>query len=376
MGTRHVIELNGKRYDTVTGKLIDAAKTAKPSPKPHQSRPTQPQTRSSATKPSKPSKPLVATPPRQAAAPATPTPPKTGMVDGIRRSRTTPNHLSRRHPQKSHTLMRQAAQAASSPIELPSAHRPEVITHPEFSTLGIDAKRLQRAKSIPQNKFIGRFTPPAKSPHVATPSTPRSSAAPVTPPAISATAPAPRAHPFEAAIAQATSHTQPKQPKTRAHRVSRALRVKHTTLKALAVVLVVGLAGGFVMYQQMPNIHMKLARSRSGVTGVLPAYTPAGYKLSSDIDYKPGEITLNFQSNSDQRAFNVVQSQSSWTSESLRKNFLEPSQTNYQTVEENGKTVYLYGNNATWVDGGVWYKVEAKNAQLSSTQLANLVKGL
>lgn len=374
MGAQHIIELNGKRYDTVTGKLVDTVGTSRAS-KPSPKAPTPVQ-----ATPSKPATPVSQIAPTVSAPLKSLSKPKLGMVDGIKRTRsaTKPNNVARRHPQKSQTLMREAARGKSLPAKLPKPAQPEVVTHDHHGMFAVDSNRLQRAKAIPQNKFIGRFTA-AKSPTVpaslqasATPAV----AAPTTPPSFQPAVPAPAARPFDSAIAQATSHAQPKQPKKRAHRVARTLHVKPATLKTISAVLVVGLIGSFIAYQQTPSIHMKLASSRSGVAGILPTYTPAGYKLSNDIDYKPGEITLNFRSNSDQRGFTVVQSQSFWTSESLRQNFIAPLHTTYQTIEENGKTIYLYGNNATWVDGGTWYKVQAKDAQLSSAQLTNLIKSL
>lgn len=382
MGAQHIIELNGKRYDTVTGQLVNTSKTkaAPASPKPRQAhsspRPAHPARATNGKLPTSPT-------PQTAPTPHKPKPakPRPGMVDGIRRAPSAqPNHVARRHPQKSQTLMRQAARAASASAATPASSSTPT-AYSQHGTLGIDTARLRRAKATPQNKLIGRFkvaTSPS-SVSAATPATP--SLAPTPPPAAPpsiqpAAIPAARAHSFESAVAQAaTSHTRPKADH-HGNRTARTVRGKKVALKTLAAILVVGLAASFVVYKQMPDIHMKVASSRSGVAGVLPAYTPAGYTLSSNIDYKPGEITLNFQSNSDQRNFKVTQSESSWTSESLRQDFLEPSQANYQVVEENGKTVYLYDNNATWVDGGIWYKVEAKDAQLSGTQLANLIKGL
>lgn len=367
MGARHIIELNGKRYDTVTGKVVTSTTSIQSKTQP--SKAPSPASHSATIRPIAKATTLTAPPT------ATRRTPQPGIVDSIRRTRTTkPNNLSRRHPQKSNTLMRQAARAASSPIKPTKSVYPTVTTHSHRGTLGVNTERLERAKTTPQNKRIGRFTAtsgPVAAPRVPSPaaSSARTSAPPAAPPSLSAMQPAPKARPFEAAIAQATSHTQPKQPATRR-------RTRRTALKALVVILAIGLVGGFVVYHRIPSAHMKLASSRSGVGGVLPSYTPAGYKLSNTIDYKPGEITLNFQSNSDQRSFNVVQSQSSWNSESLRQDFLEPLQASYQIIEENGKTVYLYDNNATWVDGGIWYKVEAKDAHLSSTQLANLIKSL
>ncbi len=344
MGAQHIIELNGKRYDTATGKLIENAKPAK---------------RTAST------------------APRT----KPDNVDGVRRIRKSsaaPNHTARR-PQKSQTLMREPAQTATLKSKTAeSAAAPAQVIESWPHTTILDTKRLKRAQTIPQNRFIGRFSAKAtpKAPDITPAAVPvvTASVIPPTPPPQTTTT---AANPLEAAVNRATSHRQPKQTKPRGHhRIARKLHVKPRTVGVLSGVLIAGALAGFTLYQNLPKAHMKLASSRAGISGVLPSYIPSGYKLGNDIDYKQGEITLNFHSNSDQRNFAVTQSQSYWTSQALKQNYIEPLDAAYQTVQENGKTIYLYEDGATWVDGGVWYKVEDKDAQLSSAQLTNLIKSL
>ena len=121
---------------------------------------------------------------------------------------------------------------------------------------------------------------------------------------------------------------------------------------------------------------MRLASSKAGIKGSLPNYTPSGYAYKG-VETSPGEITVNFHSNSDQRSFEVKQKVSGWNSETLKSNYVAASSQPYQSQQENGKTLFIYnnGSSATWVDGGVWYQIEGQN-NLSSDQLVKIANSL
>lgn len=136
------------------------------------------------------------------------------------------------------------------------------------------------------------------------------------------------------------------------------------------------LVGSVFAFQNMPEIAMKIASTRAGLNANLPAYQPSGFALAGPIKYNSGEVTLNYKSNSDERAFNVVQKNSSWNSETLLENFVETNTRPYQTFQANGRTIYIYdGNKATWVDGGVWYNIDGQ-ANLNSDQLLKIAESL
>lgn len=134
---------------------------------------------------------------------------------------------------------------------------------------------------------------------------------------------------------------------------------------------------GFFAYQNAPNLSMRLASARAGLEGSLPSYSPAGFGLQGGVSYKPGQIELSYSSHSDDRSYKIIQSTSSWNSETLVQNYEPLTQnSNYQTIPNKGKTVYVYnGSNATWVDAGVWYRIEG-DSKLSSDQLLNVADSL
>jgi hypothetical protein len=160
------------------------------------------------------------------------------------------------------------------------------------------------------------------------------------------------------------------------HRVASRLHVSPKSVVMGSSALALLIVTGFVSYQQIPSLALRVAATRAGVHAQLPSYQPSGFSLKGPIAYTPGEVSLNYKSNSDSRNFKVIQRTSAWNSEALLNNFVTSKQQSYQTYQANGRTIYIYdGNNATWVDGGVWYQVEGK-ADLSSDQLLRIANSL
>src|SRR5690606_14642926 len=101
-------------------------------------------------------------------------------------------------------------------------------------------------------------------------------------------------------LANATSHEQPKLKKPRVHkRVAKKLRIEPKIVSAASFVFAFLLIGGFFVYQNIPGLTMRLATSRAGVAGQLPSYQPAGFEINGGIAYRPGQIVINYRSNSD-----------------------------------------------------------------------------
>jgi hypothetical protein len=183
---------------------------------------------------------------------------------------------------------------------------------------------------------------------------------------------------FNAALEHASSHELPKHKKsTVRRRLARKLHITTRTLNTGMGLAAVLMLGGFIAYQNVPNLAVRLAATRAGVHASLPGYQPAGFALAGPIQYQPGEITLSYKSNNnDNREFQVKQKASSWNSETLLDSFINANKLAYQTYQDKGKTIYIYdGNNATWIDGGVWYQVNG-SAALNSDQLLRIAGSL
>lgn len=252
----------------------------------------------------------------------------------------------------------------------------------------ISAGRAIRAKHIAKSDLISKFgksapnlklaVVPVKEPHKTVESV--AEPKPVSHPAVhhqAAHTPAKAANPFQTAIEQADSHTQPRLKKAKVHhRVAKKLHVSPRLVSFAAVTLMVLGVGGVLAYQNYPELSMRVAATRAGFGASLPSYQPAGFAMAGAIKYAPGEVTLNYKSHTDERSFDVIQKNSGWDSAALLENYVVPTGKPYQTFQSGGRTIYIYDSNkATWVDGGVWYNIDGKT-NLSSDQLLRIANSL
>lgn len=348
----NTIELNGKRYDAKTGKVVTGSTIVKPGSKP-------------------------------AAA-------KTGgNIDGfsrrpktVTRNKTTATAVHRK-TEKSKTLMRNVVKKPAAPK--PKAAIPAVKKSRPSIHMDIDPKRISRAKTVHKSPLVSKFGGTQKRVRPVTAPLPVKPA-PDEPPMLhthgkpdvaSAKRKSVHQKALQKALDEATSHKQPKTKKTsRRQKLSHKLRVSNRTVNIAAASLAVMLLSGFVAYQNIPNLSMQIATARAGVNGTLPGYQPAGFGLVGPIRYQNGQIVLNYASRSDERQFKVSQTATQWNSDTLQENFLVSAEKTYQTFQNSGKTIYIYDdNNATWVDGGVWYQIEG-NSALSNDQLLRMAASM
>lgn len=162
--------------------------------------------------------------------------------------------------------------------------------------------------------------------------------------------------------------------KVKTPRVKRSPKIFHFMSAGLATVVLLG----YVTYLNVPSVSMKVASSRAGFAATLPGQTPAGYKMQGPIGYSPGQVVINFGSNTDDRHFSIQQQPSSWDSEALKENFVaKESIAEPLTYNDRGLTIYLYnGGDAAWVDSGNFYSIKAENSQLDTSQVLDLATSM
>ncbi len=359
---QNTIEINGRHYDALSGKLLNNS-TRKPSKKTTSTTGTQ-------------------------------------VVDGfVKRPKrdtarhTSPSHTVHSKASHSKTLMRSAVKKPDSNVA--AVHNKNYsIYHPNTKTspgaerpTHIDPTRVGRAAAVHRSSLVTRFGEARShvAKHVAPiavkPAPKHSKAAPhalSTPIDLRNNRPASAApaNPFDTALQKADAHKQPrtKKPSLR-QRAANNLHVSPSALSLAAGVFISLFIGGIVAYRSIPQLALKVASTRAGVKAQLPSYQPSGFSLNGPVQYSNGTVTLKYESNSDDRNFNVVQKNSDLNSQSLAENFTAAKST-YQTFEDKGRTVFVYdGSNATWVNGGILYEIEGESA-LSPDQLRRIVSGL
>lgn len=165
------------------------------------------------------------------------------------------------------------------------------------------------------------------------------------------------------ALAHASSSSEPSKPKRRVFNVAAA---------SLGVLLITG----YFTYVNMPNLSVRVAAAQAGIDASYPEYRPVGYRLNGPVAYQDGQVSMKFASNSSPVAFALNQSNSSWDSSALLEKFVNPkSEGKYATYNDGGLTIYTYGTNAAWVNGGILYTVEG-DASLSNEQVRRIATSM
>jgi hypothetical protein len=367
--SKHIIELNGKRYDALTGRLLTSDTAAGATPAPLHSL-------NAASAPALPHH--AATPSRSA----------------------THRKPAARPLQPSKTLMRRAVSkptTKSSPAIKRTAPLPNKVTigalSPKLSVNAVDPGRARRAQHVQRSQHVDHFI--ANAPKLTTivkplapVAAPRSTAHPrldIEPARRPVHATAAHARPvatksathtgnkrtnelFDRAIANAKSHEQAKVKPARRKKVGRLLNA----MAGVAAFLVIG---GFVGYVNRASLQLELASARAGFQANLPEYQPGGFARQAAVA-QGREVKISFVSPNNSDRFVLTQQASDWDSQTLFDEISALASTNYQTLQSGGRTIYVYDSGkAAWVNGGVLYRVDG-NTQLDTTQISQLAASL
>jgi hypothetical protein len=390
----NIIELNGNRYDAVTGARLNSHAAATKQHLP-------------AARSVKPKAPSMQ---RGHAVDGFLSPKQHGAHGGVNlasipvkpvpkpASKHTVHPLKPLEPHKpehSKTLMRHALHAPkivpNKPLKVQAPtdlvkHQPAVLTvKPKLSSEQVDDTRAERAKQVPKSSVVDRFHRPTRlrsasgaalSAPIVHPSKPTASSMDSVASAQRqrvATATTRSSALFEQALSTATSHTQ-KAPKETTRHKSHRFTKRHVKFLSMATTtLTVIVLGGFIAYQNKAGLELQLASTKAGFHATMPAYKPKGYAYTK-LDYSPGSVTIGFRSNV--KAFSVSQKESNWDNTTLLDNYVATSGNTYQAYAAAGRTIYIYSNGtATWVNGGVWYQING-NADLNDNQIISLATSM
>jgi len=136
------------------------------------------------------------------------------------------------------------------------------------------------------------------------------------------------------------------------------------------------LLGGYFTYLSMPSISTRVAAAQAGIDANYPGYQPMGYSLSGPVAYQQGRVTMTFAANAGPSTYTLDQTKSGWDSSAVLDSYVKPhAGDDYQTTTSNGLTIYTYGSNAAWVNGGIFYTISG-NAPLSDDQIQHIATSL
>ncbi len=145
---------------------------------------------------------------------------------------------------------------------------------------------------------------------------------------------------------------------------------------ALSCAAVAAFAIVYFVNLNMPDISLKVAAMQTGINASYPSYVPRNYNISS-ITSEEGKISLGFKNSSNDDAFTLIEEKSSWDSNALLTNYVKDEYgENYNIIKEQGLTLYVSNGNASWVNGGILYKIKIDSGTLTNKQIRSIATSL
>ena len=419
MTSKTTIEVNGKRYDAITGEVIGAA-TAPPAKSGRSMDGFFRSRKSAADKAEVSHKPAVKAEPVAVAVQHTPSPEPARQVAGrgvnharahapqlgvhtrgdrvtVRKSdaahhvTTAANHAKRHAAQHSKTLVRTSVKRPTPSFHKQAGTQGALIhTVPglvvaKASVASVDADRLARAQhterspqiahhSISQHRVQPIFTPVAVQPVPTPPTspTPRPAGGDPTAPAPKLdNGPANKGDMFEHALANATNFID-----THAHVRHFKKQTRHHLASMAAGTMALVIIAAFAAYQNTPGLQFKVASIRAGVSTNMPNLQAAGFAYDN-ADAQGSKLTVSFNDNHGH--YSMTQQATNLSGNEMIKNVggtTASGHPNYVTVDTGETVIYRFDNtSATWVADGTWYSVSG-TAALSDDQVKSLVRNV
>lgn len=134
-----------------------------------------------------------------------------------------------------------------------------------------------------------------------------------------------------------------------------------TWVVVMLTVIVAASGAIYFAWSHIPAVSMKIASLRSSVEGSVPAYVPTGFKFAGPIQYQNGSLTMKYKTAESGEAFTLTENRSNLDSTSLKANIISPA-SQVQTFQVKGATIYYDSvkNVATWVSNGKQFQLNGK----------------
>lgn len=339
--TKTTITINGRLYDAVTGMPVAGAAHA-------------------------PVKQQVSHTPQQVKSFSDIGPGQAKTHPKVERTATPASHAVHQHPQRSQTLNRQAikkpAAAKHNPHRQEEPTRSPLITHFSQAQAAAAEEKQQAPQQTPAPDHL---IPPHTTPlHPAVVKAMHRSAATNDAQYQSSK------ELKEQLIKERLAEISVEKPKKKSF-FARRPRLASVLASTLSLLIL----GGYFTYINLSNISMRVASTRAGINAQFPNYYPSGFAVSGPITYAPGEVSINYKSNTADNGFTLTQKSANWDSQAVLDNYVRKQSNTYLTFQERGITVYTFNNKAAWANGGLFYTVDG-DANLSSEQILRLASSL
>ncbi|KKU19852.1 MAG: hypothetical protein UX30_C0007G0125 [Candidatus Saccharibacteria bacterium GW2011_GWA2_46_10] len=346
-----VVEINGQKYDMATGKIIGAVKNRA--------------NRLKAKTPFISMDGIVRLPVMAKVRPASRNRHPRRVV-----------HNVHRQTQRSKTLMRRIVNKAHSKVKVGKNPIKKAL-------VGRNPVREAHAKLTPQHhrvKHFGILTTRSgriKDTEITSSASKRSKALALASP-IPSVAASPSHQRLERlldyALARADAHKQSRRKRSRGP--AKLLHILPKWLTVLLIVLTLGSLAGFVAWQKIPAISMKVAASKAHVDSAIPNLP--GYTVAAPAQEKDGIVTIELKAIADPANTVTVTKKAISTAESTNLSEKScPNDNQIQTFSQDGATSFICGqtNKAVGVVGGVMTEIQANGDQSITGSASSLFSG-
>ena len=172
---------------------------------------------------------------------------------------------------------------------------------------------------------------------------------------------------------QVVAATQPKNVKP----VKKSIHKKSTRLAFALFCSTAVVASLFCIAQtNMPDISVRVAAMQTGIQATYPSYIPREYRLSGVYTTQDNSVAMDF-TGPNQAKFTLTEEKLPWDSNALLNRYVKNKWgENYDSVREQGITIYISGSNAAWVNAGIVYKINNFQGELTKKQIKNIVTSL
>ena len=132
----------------------------------------------------------------------------------------------------------------------------------------------------------------------------------------------------------------------------------------------------FIAQTNMPDISVRVAAMQTGIQASYPSYIPREYRLSSVYTTQDNSVAMDFIG-PNQAKFILSEEKLPWDSNALLNRYVKNKWgENYDSIREQGITIYISGSNAAWVNAGIVYKITNLQGELTKKQIKNIVTSL
>ncbi len=143
---------------------------------------------------------------------------------------------------------------------------------------------------------------------------------------------------------------------------------------AIACATVFLVITGYLLHVNMPHISVQVAALQAGVEATYPSFIPSQFSLKK-VYTNNKKISLVFSDK--HQDFTLTEEKSTWDSNALLNNYVKKAWETYDTVREQGLTIFISGSNAVWVNSGIFYEITADNPEtLTKKQIRSIATSL